>query len=110
MHGRPGISVEQVLGPLEPRPYWSQQRRVEEQVHGHTNGGSRGRETIAGLNARRIRALPRVDGHIQMTRGVCHTREKRQVDSSERRARVRFDEELVCVWPVAPGRGSVRPL
>jgi hypothetical protein len=77
-------------------------------MHGHANGGTCRRETIAGLYTRSMRALEGMDGHIEMTRGVRDASEKRQVGSAQRRARVRFHQELVCDAPLALSGGSTR--
>ena len=103
------MSVEQTLRPREPPAHGSQQGRIEEQVHGDANGGTSRRDTIASLHARRMGALPGLDRLVEMTRGVGHAGQKRQVGSRERSARVRFDEKLVSVLPIALDRGAVRP-
>ena len=75
------MSVEQTLCSREPPAHGSQQGRVEEQVHGDANGGTGRRDPIASLRARRMGALPSLDRHIEMTCGVGHGSQKRQIGS-----------------------------
>ena len=59
---RLALAVEQPVRARQPAPHRRHEGGVEEQVHGHANGCSRGRELVAGPHGRRVGPLPRLDG------------------------------------------------
>ena len=60
------LTLEQMLGPGEPAAHRRHQRGVEEQVHRDADRCARRRDRVAGFDAERVRALPRLDGHVEM--------------------------------------------
>ena len=64
--GRLPLSLEQVLGPGQPASHPRHQRGVQEQMHRDADGCARRRDRVAGFDAERVRALPRLDGHVEM--------------------------------------------
>jgi hypothetical protein len=106
VHRRVRDAFEQALGAGKPPADRREQGGVEQQVHGHAHGGSRGGQVITGLHARRVGAFPGVDGHIEMPGGVGDSSQQRQVWPGQRRGRIRFDEEIVCLGPITQLRGG----
>ena len=64
---RVAVTFEQPLGACQPAAHRCHQRGVEEQVHRQTDGRTCGRDLIASLDAGRMGAFPRLDGHIEIT-------------------------------------------
>ena len=60
------LTLEQAFRPGEPAAHRCHQRGVQEQVHRDANRCARRRDGVAGLDAQRVRALPRLDGHVEM--------------------------------------------
>ena len=60
------LTFEKPLRSCQPAAHRCHERSVEEQVHRDANGCTCGRDLVAGLHARGVGALPRLDGHIEM--------------------------------------------
>ena len=54
--------------------------------------------------------LPRLDGHIEMTRRIRDPGEEREIGSCERSLPIGVHEEVVCLLPGAAGDGLARPI
>ena len=80
---RLAVTFEQPLRACQPAAHRRHQRGVEEQVHRHTNGRTCGRDLIASLDAGRVGALPRLDGHIEMTGRVGDLAQHRQIGGGQ---------------------------
>ena len=63
-----------------------------------------GRDVVAGLQARGVGALPRLDGHVEMAGRVGDLAEQREVGGVEQAVGVGLHEEVEGLLPVAAGR------
>ena len=79
VRGRLLLTLEQAFRPGEPAAHRRHQRGVQEQVHRDANRCARRRDRVAGLYAQRVRALPRLDGHVEMAGRVGDLAEQRQI-------------------------------
>ena len=70
-------TFEKPLRSRQPAAHRCHQGSVEEQVHRDANGCTCGRDLVTGLHARRVGALPRLDGHIEMAGRVGDLAEHR---------------------------------
>ena len=108
--GRLLMTFEQVLGPGEPTAHRCHQRGVEEQVHGDADRCARRPDRIPGVDAERVRALPRLDGHVEMAGRVRDLAEQRQFSWTQEPVRVGLHEELVAHLPIPIRRRFSRAL
>ena len=104
----PVVALQQSFRPLDPPPNGRHERRVEEQVQGDTDRCARCREMITRAQALRVGPFPRVDRHVETTRGVPHLGEQGEVRPAQGRACIRLDEQVERVLPLAPPRGFAR--
>ena len=95
------MTLEQLFCPGEPAAHRRHQRGVQEQVHRDTDRCARRRDRIAGLDAESVRALPRLDGHVEMARRVRDLREQRQLGRTQEPVRVGLHEQLVGRLPIS---------
>jgi len=70
-------TLEKPVRSCQPAAHRCHERSVEEQVQRDANGRTGGRDLVTGLHARRVGALPRLDGHIEMAGGVGDLAEHR---------------------------------
>ena len=63
-------ALQQPLGSCQPAPHRRHQSGIEEQVHRDANRRAGCGVLVAGLHAHRVRALPRLDRHVEMPRRV----------------------------------------
>ena len=101
--------LEKSVRPRQPGPHRGHESHIEQQVHGDANCGTSCGQVIAGLNARPVEPLPRLDRHIEMACCVSSPSQQGEVGSCERSPRVHFTEKPVRVLPVAGCRGDPRP-
>ncbi len=97
-------SLEQAVRPREPAAHRRHQRGVQQQVHRDANRCARRRDGVAGLHAERIRALPRLDGHVEMAGRVGDLGEQGQIGRTQEPVRVGLHEELVARLPIPARR------
>ena len=71
------LTLEKPLGSCQPAAHRCHQGGIEKQVHRDANGRACCCDLVAGLQARRMRAFPRLDGHVEMARGVGDLAEHR---------------------------------
>ena len=79
VRGRLLLTLEQAFRPGEPAAHRRHQRGVQEQVHRDANRCACRRDRVAGLYAQRVRALPGLDGHVEMAGRVGDLAEQRQI-------------------------------
>ena len=108
--GVSSLSLEQVLRPGEPASHRRHQRGVQQQVHRDADRCARRRDRVAGLDAERVRALPRLDGDVEMAGRVRDLREQRQIGRTQEAVRVGLHEELVGRLPISARRRFPRAL
>jgi hypothetical protein len=96
-------TLEQPLRSGQPAAHRCHERSVEQQVHRDPHGRSRGGDVVTGLHARRVGALPRVDGRIQVARRVGDLAESRQVARCQEALPVGLREQDEGPLPVAAG-------
>ena len=99
VRGRVLLAVEQSLGACQPPPHGCHEGGVEEQMHRQANGRTCRRNLLPGLRARGIGALPRLDGHIEMTGGVGDLSQNRQIGGADQAVGVRAHEEVEGLLP-----------
>ena len=104
------MALEQAVRTGEPATHRRHQRGVQEQVHRDTNRCASRRDRVAGLSAERVRALPRLDGHVEMAGRVGDFREQGQIGRTQEPFRVRPRQELVALLPVSARRRLSRAL
>src|SRR4051794_982990 len=66
-------------------------------------------DLVAGLHAPRMSAFPRVEGHVEVARGVCDLGENRKLGSTHETVRVCLHEEVERLVPIA-ARCRVTPV
>ena len=106
MDGRLVLALEEALGARQPSADRSHEGGIEQQVHGDARRRARRRDDVAGPDALAVRPLPRLDGHIEMARGVRHVSEKRRGrpgPGAQRASAVH--EQVVGLLPVAARHG-----
>ena len=79
-------------------------------MHRDANRCARRRDRVAGLYRERVRALPRLDGHVEMAGRVGDLREQRQIGRTQEPIRVGLHEELVALVPISARRRFSRAL
>ena len=99
VRGRLLPTFEQAFRPGEPATHRCHQRGVQEQMHRDTNRCARCGDRVAGLYAERVRALPRLDGHVEMAGRVGDLREQRQIGRTQEPIRVGLHQEVVALDP-----------
>ena len=102
VRGRLLLTLEQAFRPGEPAAHRRHQRGVQEQVHRDANRCTCRRDRVAGLYAQRVRALPRLDGHVEMAGRVGDLAEQRQIARTREAVRVGLHEEVVGLLPISP--------
>jgi hypothetical protein len=93
--------VEQPLGSRQPAAHRRHQRGVQEEVHRDANGSAGRPDRVAGLDAQRVGALPRLDRHVEVAGRVGDLGEQWQLGRTCKALRVRLHEKLVGHVPVA---------
>jgi hypothetical protein len=69
--------VEKPLRSCEPGAHRRHEGGIEKQVHRHAHRRPSCRDLVAGLHARRMSALPRLNGHIKVAGRVGHLAKNR---------------------------------
>ena len=95
------LIVEQALRACQPAAHRSHERGVEKQVHGDANRCASRGNLVARLHARRMRAFPRLDRHVEVAGGVGDLAEQRQVGTAQEAARVRLHQEVERLLPLS---------
>ena len=90
------LTLEQVFRPGEPAAHGCHQGGVQEQVHRDANRCTCRRDNVASLYRQRVRALPRLDGHLEMAGRVSDLAEQRQIGRTQEPLRVRLHQERVA--------------
>ena len=96
--------LEEPLRPRQPAAHRRQEGGVEEQVHRDADRGPGGRDRVTGQQARRVRPLPRPDGHIEVAGRIGDLAQHGQIGGGQEAVRVRRHEEVESLLPTAPGR------
>jgi hypothetical protein len=96
------MALQKPFRPLDPPPDRGHESRVEGQVHGDAGRRACCRKVITRAHALRVCSFPCADRHIKATRGVRRIGQQGKVRPTQRRACVRFDEQVVSLLPLAP--------
>ena len=104
MRRRLVMTFEQAFRSGEPSAHRRHQRRVEEQVHRDADRCPGRGDGLAGLYRQRVRALPRLDRHVEMARRVRDLGEQRQLGQAIGPSGVGRHEEVVRLAPNLPAR------
>ena len=99
--GVSSLTLEQAFRPGEPAAHRCHQRGIQEQVHRDANRCPGRRDRVAGLDGQRVRALPRLDGHVEMAGRVRDLPEQRQIARTRQAVRVGLHEDLVGLVPIS---------
>ena len=110
MRGRLVVTFEQAFRPGEPAAHRCHQRGVQEQVHRDANRRTCRRDRVAGLYAQRVRALPRLDRHVEMAGRVSDLAEQLQIARICKAVHVGLHQQVVSLLPVSPRRRLSRAL
>ena len=102
VRGRLLLTLEQAFRSAEPAAHRRHQRGVQEQVHRDANRCTCRGDRVAGLHAQRVRALPRLDRHVEMAGRVSDLAEQRQIGRTCEAVRVGLHEEVVGLRPISP--------
>ena len=70
MRRRLTLTLQESLGSAQPAAHRRHQGGIEKQVHRHPNRRAPCCDLVAGLQAPSMSAFPRVDGHVEVARGV----------------------------------------
>ena len=71
------LTLQESLGSAQPAAHRCHQGGIEKQVHRDANCRAPCSDLVAGLQAPCMSAFPRVDGHVEVARGVCDLGENR---------------------------------
>ena len=104
VRGRLVLILEQAFRTGEPSAHRRHQRGVQEQVERDANRRACRCDRVAGPYAERVRALPRLDGRIEMAGRVGDLAEQRQIGRSCEPVRVGLHENVIGLLPVSPRR------
>ncbi len=110
VRGRLLLTLEQLFRPGEPAAHRRHQRGVQQQVHRDSNRCACRRDNVAGLHRQRVRALPRLDGHVEMAGRVSDLAEQRQIGRTQEPLRVGLHQEPVALVPISARRRLARAL
>jgi hypothetical protein len=70
-------AVEQPVRPRQPAPHRRHEGGVDEQVHRDASGSTGRRGLLPGEEARRVSALPGLDGHVEVAGRIGDLAERR---------------------------------
>jgi hypothetical protein len=110
VRGRLLLTLEQPFCSAEPAAHRRHERGVQEQVHRHANRCTCRRGSVAGLCRQRVRALPRLDGHVEMAGGVSDLAEQLQIARICKAVRVGLHQQVVGLLPTSARRRLSRAL
>ena len=97
------VPLEQTLRPLHPAADRRHQRGVHQQVQGNpARRASRG-ERVTGTHRLRVRAFPRLDGHLEMAGRVGGLGQQPEIVDRQEGLLVGSDEQVVGPRPVTGG-------
>ena len=98
VRGRVLLVLEKAFCSGEPAAHRRHQRGVQEQVERDANRRACRRDRVAGLYAERVRALPRLDGHVEMAGRVGDLAEQWQIGEP---VRVGLHEDVIRLLPIS---------
>jgi hypothetical protein len=94
--------LEKPFCSAEPAAHRRHERGVQQQVHRDANRRACRRDNVAGLRRQRVRALPRLDGHVEMAGRVSDLAEQPQIPRICKTVRVVLHQQLVGLLPTPP--------
>jgi hypothetical protein len=98
------LTLEKPFRSRQPAAHRRHQGGIQKQVHSDAEGSPRRRDPVASLYARRVCALPRLDGHVEMARSVGDLAENRKIGGAGEALRVRLHQKVEGLLPIAPRR------
>ena len=113
-HREPGVNrcvvlpLEESLRPRRPSANRGQEGRVKQQMERDAHRRARRHETVVRPQPLCVHPLPRIDRRVDMTRGIRTLSEQGEICPVQKLARVRLDEQLVRLLPVALRGGVTR--
>ena len=110
VRGRLLLTLEKPFCSAEPAAHRRHQRGVQQQVHRDANRCTCRRDSVAGLRRQRVRALPRLDGHVEMAGRVRDLAEQPQIARICKAVRVGLHQQVVGLLPTSPRRRLSRAL
>ena len=105
MNRRVLLPREESLRPTRPSANRGQEGCVKQQMEGDAHGRAGRHEMVARPQPLCVHPLPRIDRGVDMTGGVCAVGEHGEIRRLQRLTRVRLNEQLIGLSPVAV-RGS----